>query len=237
MSDAPEKHQIEKMLGDQKWSFTTKPFEGGKGRPKLTFGAYKGNPNITVFTNHPSDQGKKPLRLGLDMKSLSSYAQFIIDFATTGQPGEAYAMECRSGPPNNTKHEGDFIVGKEQDGVLYIGAVKEGYQKVKFHILPPVYHSLRTASGEPVSKATQSAVWAKGYFGDLIPVMRELVKDTYQAPERQGGFQKGGGGYQKGGGNYQKGGGYQNNGGGGGYQKQGGYSNSSGGGYDDDIPM
>lgn len=240
MSEENVNPNLEKMLNDQKWSFSAKPFEGAKGRPKLSFGVYMGNPNLVVFTNHPSDQGKKPLRLGMDMKTLGSYAQFIIDFAKTGNPGDAYALECRSGAPNALKHEGDFIVGKEQDGVIYIGAVKEGYTNIKFHILPPMHHSLRSASGEALSKARLSEVWAIGYFTELVPVVRKLVELTYRAPEpRQGG---GGGGYQKGGGGgYQKGG-YNN--GGGGYQKpQGGYQKpqaAAGGGYgdyDDDIPM
>lgn len=220
-------HQL-KILSGTKFSLSAPKAEGAKGRPKFSFGVWKGNPNVNVYTNHPQDDGKKPIRLGLTLAIFNSFVEMVESIAKNGAPGESMTIPCFSGKPSALVTEGHLVAGKEQDGRVFVGVSKEGYKSVKFHLQPDMYHQITNGKREPLSPAEQSAIFAIGYMRTVQSIVERMCFETYEAPEPYNGGNKGGGGYGN------------RNGGGGGY---GGSRSSQQAAprhdnmYDDDLPM
>lgn len=193
-----------------------------KGRPSLKFNVFKGNPAIVVFPNDPSDTERKPIRAGMDALAWSGFisqALAIVD----AENGTTYRIVNRAGAPAKKFVDSTTVIMKDESGVISIAILKDGRAKKKFKVLPGDYHGFCKGSGEEMSEAEASQIYAKGFFTVVNDVVTKLMVETFEPPQQRSG----------GGGNRSGGGGYNNNGGG--ASRSGG----SGGGddFDDDIPM
>lgn len=215
------------ILNDKKYKLFGKRTDTGAAA--LSFDVYRGNVSITVFTNDPQDPEKKPIRCALGaligFKSLVS----MIHKATKADPGFSQQLELLTGPPNKVFVDTSVVVGRDNDGVVYIGVRKKGRPSKKFNLMPDTYYNVIDGSGNVLPTNEVSAIWARGYIDAIDAIVSNLVQSTY-APYDPSQNQKRGG-YQNGGGNR---GGYQNNGGRGGSSN---YQNNGGGLSDDDIPF
>lgn len=223
------------IISDKKFSLFGKPADGGKGPPKMSFDVYRGNPSITVFTNDPKDQDTKPIRAGMSPAIFGMFIQACYA-AIDMEPGKHYRIPNRKGHPKKTFVDSTTLVGKDNEGMVYLALHKEGKVTKKFVLLPDVYTDLADHEGNPIPAAEKSQLYAKGFFTELHRHVNHYSQLTYEPPQpQQGGPGGGQGGYGGGQGGQ---GGYGNNrpqGGGGAPQQQssGGFDNS----FEDDLPM
>jgi hypothetical protein len=241
-----EATKLNDQLKSAKIALGAPKFEGStKGRPKSFWSVWKGNPSFNVFTNHPNDEGKKPIRIGLDKVNFNLFVDHALNICDTGKPGDEVRMECYTGKPQDKQKVGELVVGRGSDGTVYYGAVVPGHTNVQFRITSNGYHVVLNGDGTPMDRLKQAGVIGRSHFEKVVgPMVNRLIDITYEAPPKQeGGYQKkpygdkkpwqnnqGGGGYQR---NNSGGSGYQNNNSGGNNYNQG----SGGDPYDDDIPM
>tara|TARA_B100000700_G_scaffold161579_2_gene178947 strand:- start:313 stop:993 length:681 start_codon:yes stop_codon:yes gene_type:complete len=219
-------------LSDKKYALYGKRTD--KGVPKLAFSVYNGNPSITVFPNDPSDeQNGKPIKGKMDgiiFSTMIATALSVVD----SDPGTTKRVELRDGPPNKTFPGSTVIIGRDEEGVVFMGLAAKGRPNKKFELMPSAYLQLQDSQGNVLPKGEVSQYYARGYFNMVRYLVEREVYDTYEPyTGPKGGPGKPGGGYgnnNRGGGNYGNQGGYGGNQGGG----QGGYSQPTGG---DDLPM
>jgi hypothetical protein len=226
------------IIDDKKFALYGKPVEGGRGAPKMQFGVFRGNPNVVVFTNDPSDPEKKPIRAAMDPVIWGGFIE-LIKMAADADPNWQRRIPNRKGPPQKTFVESVTIVGKDAEGVVYIAINKQGRPTKKIPILPGMYADLTDDQGNPIPDGEKSVVFAKGFAITLNHIMLDLMRETYEPAQPPGGQQGGGGGYNRGGGG---GGGYQQQrggqpSGGGGAPQGGGGAPQGGGSFEDDLPM
>lgn len=220
-------------LSDKKYALYGKRTD--KGVPKLAFSVFNGNPSMTVFPNDPADeQNGKPIKGKMDgiiFSTMIATALSVVD----SEPGTTKRVELRDGPPNKTFPGSTVIIGRDEEGVVFMGLAAKGRPNKKFELMPSAYLQLQDAQGNPLSRGEVSQYYARGYFNMIRYLVEREVYDTYEpytGPKGGQGGNRGGGNYggNRGGGNYgNQGGNYGNQGGG-----QGNYNAPSGG---DDLPM
>lgn len=243
----------------------------GNTRPdiesSLSVGIYRENPFFEVRTNDPGDQdnnwGKVAARM--DPVTFEAVLDAIVELAdgkATGPfPFKNYNLYKGDQKFDEPQHINTTLVGRDDQGRIFIKIIEEGRPAPVFFFGPPKFHVLVNADKSEVPAGEASARWARAYAKMTHAIICASIgkrddgvtdgMDKPQGGNRQGGnFQRnngggnfnrnGGGGYNRSG---QQGGGWQNrNGGGGGYnrggggynrggQGGGGWQNRNGGGY------
>lgn len=226
------------LLEDKKFALYGKPTEGGRGAPKMQFGVWHGNPNITVFTNDPADPEKKPIRAAMDPVIWGGFIQTLIE-AANAEPNFQRRLLNRKGPPQKTFVDSMTIVGKDGDGVVYIAIQTQNRPTKKILILPGIYADLADDQGNPVADPEKSKTWALGLARTLDAQMQAFMRETYEPAQPPQGAGNRSGGQYGGGGSYNSGGGQPAGGQGGGAPSgQGGDAPGAGGAsFEDDLPL
>ncbi len=202
---------------------------GGERPATFSVKVIKNRPVLEVKTNVGGDKNFGQIRG--EFGDIIEFETFLgwLEMAPTMQPGEKYSMRIldfpfqQGGRSKELKLAATVIVGKEQDGTIYLGLVswEQSRPVIKFPVRPSQYHQYLKGNGERFSEAEASVTYAPAYARTLRNLIGPNLTVEYTPPEprpQNGGG--GGGGYGGGG---QGGGGYQqrNNGGGGGYQNGG----------------
>lgn len=240
-------------LNNPKLNLAT-PCPGAQGKTSvLKWRLVQNNPRIEVWTNDPQDQDKQNGKLGanLDMPNFRSLLIFLRQ-AIAFRPTEtethfSRAIDCvgytffggqRSQEP---KVLSTVKVGKDKEGVVWIGVFADNRPRIPFPFVPGNWHVYRKGDGSPLTKAETSMVYAEAYAEMLGQMSSHIASENYVPPPPRdnngGGYNRGGGGgYNRGGGQGGGGGGNYNRGGGG--SQDGGARTDSGPGVpDDDIPF
>ncbi len=228
--------------------------KGGDRPASLAWTFVGDNPRCNLNTNVESDPRGGYLPIRVNIRTLRRLMNLIVATAAgetpTGNTIKNHLNYDADGNYNETPvHVSTFIVGKEEDGRLYLAAHAPGYTPIKFHFEQDPYHSICNRKGEPLPISDVSPMVAKDY-ADLIneflpmslhevamakgvatdaPVKSETDDASVEESSRDNNnnYNRGGGNnYNRNGG----GGGGRNNYNRGGYNKGGGNNYNRGGG-------
>lgn len=206
----------------------------------LQWSLVNNNPRITVYTNDANDTkdyGK--ISANLDAPTFFSFLT-ILKKAIDAPIGEKIELPIIENSnfifPGGKRSEkpvvvSRLIVGRDEDGTIWISVTAQGRPNIKFPFTSPEFHSLIRKNGEKISAGELSAIYASAYHSMLSSVMAHCLVSLYTEPppkDGQGGGNRGGG-FNRGGG----GGGGYNRGSQGGGNSGGGSSGGSSGGSDD----
>jgi hypothetical protein len=205
---------------------------GGERPATFSIKVIKNRPVLEVKTNVAGDKQFGQIRG--EFGDIIEFETFLgwLETAVTAEPGWKQSMRFldypfqQGGRSKELKLSVTAIVGKEQDGTVYIGVVSWDQSRpvIKFPVRPSQYHQYIKGNGERFSEAEASITYAPAYARLLRNLVPLALVAEYTPPEPRP--QQGGGGY--GGGN--GGGGYGGGGGGnGGYQNQNQNRNQGGG--------
>lgn len=185
------------LLDDKKYRLKGKPTE--TGTPTLDWSVFNGQPSASVWTNDPQDPEKKAIRAAFGVDGWRVMIEFVLDFIANGANGDARRMELRTGPPGKTFPQSVFMVGKEDNGVVWIAVHQKERPTKKFHVMPSVYFGFHNKQGEPLDDGTISKNYATGYFKAICTLVEQEMRETYIPPQpRQGGGRpQGNVGYQQ----------------------------------------
>ena len=173
------------ILDDPKMSLYGKPKEGAKGTPMLGFSVYQGHPAIIVFPNDPSDTNSRPIRAGMDQKNWPSFVQAIHNVAEHYENGSQVRIENYRGQPQKRFLDSVTIVGKSEEGVVYIALHQENRPTTKFELLPSPYMAFVDNQGNQIDKAKVSRMFAIGYMKLVDAYVSLYMKDTYVPFQQQ----------------------------------------------------
>lgn len=174
------------LLDDKKMALYGTKKEGARGAPKLSFSVFKGNPAIIVFPNDPNDSESKPIRAAMDMINWGLFTQYL---RYAGVVQEAFEVRLKNfrGPPNKLFTDSLTIIGRDSEGMVYIGIHKEGRPAKRFNVLPSSYMQLVDRDGNEVDKATVSQHMAVGLANQLDHHISHFMQQSYEPPQQPGG--------------------------------------------------
>lgn len=174
------------LLDDKKMALYGKKQEGQRGAPKLSFSVFKGNPAIIVFPNDANDNEPKPIRAAMDMINWGLFTEYLREAAKATEAFEVRIKNYR-GPPNKLFTDSLTIVGRDSEGVVYIGIHKEGRPAKRFNVLPSIYMNLVDKDGNELGKGAVSQRMAAGLANQLDHHIYHFMQTTYEPPQQQGG--------------------------------------------------
>lgn len=189
----------------------------------LNWGLYSNNPRLTVYTNDPDDTvDNGVIRAALDAPTFFAFLELLSEAINSREAFRKKIDNLNFTFPGGRRSEtpsvvSSLIIGREDDGTIYISVAAPRRPVVKFPFTNPDFHNFYHGDGTQYSKADISNVYARSYLRMLSTLMTVAMDTNYTPPKPRedngGGFKgkSGGGGY--GGGN--KGGSY-----GGGRQEQ-----------------
>lgn len=200
----------------------------------LSWRMLNNNPRITVYTNDPDDTvdyGK--ISSHLDLPTFYMFLE-LVQQAIDTPLGEKYWNKLENKKytfPGGKRSEhpevtDSLVVGKDEDGLIWICVDAPRRPKIKFPFMQPDFHALVHRDGSPFTQAEASKIAAQAWVKMLSHIAVAVNVQQYKHPEPKdsgAGGNRGGG--NRGGGNY-----------GGGNRGGGSYSAGSGDGADDDIP-
>lgn len=209
----------------------------GEGKfANMSFDIKKNDVLITVRTNIPADANNDYGRLQA-LVPLDKFYTFLemVEFAAMSTAPFRYAYEHRDrkfigqgkmtdGPVLHYR----LVVGREENGVVFISVVLEKRPNIKFSFLNDTKTTFKDSDGNEMPKDLESKFLALGKIKAIRSCMEMVAKELYKHPEPK---QQGGNGGGNGNWNRNGGGG----GGNGGGQRSGG-SPSSAPMEGDDIP-
>ena len=207
----------------------------GEGKfANMSFDIKKNDVLITVRTNIPADANNDYGRLQA-LVPLDKFYVFLemIEAAATGDRTFRWAYEHRDRKFIGQGKMTDgpvliyrLVVGREENGVVYISVVLEKRPNIKFSFLNDTKTTFKDSDGNEMPKDLESKFLALGKVKAIRACLEMAAKELYKHPEPK---QQGG---QGGGGNWNRGGGQ------GGGNRAGGSTGGGGGGSmdGDDIP-
>lgn len=231
---APQRKQL--PLDDQRMKLYGAVVSGATKRPVLTFGyvtrKFVANmASITVKTQVPNDANNGNIKAEIPMALMYSIRETAMDLLTLPGAQERirglYTDFLAGKKMDQPVKYASLIVGKEDDGRLYLALVSRNRPSIKFHIAPDDFFREVTKDGQEMNTSEYYSQYARGYMNMIFGVYDNLTQSEFIGwtpnDNQQGNNQNGNGNNNQysGGGNNQSGG------------QQGNWSNNNDAGGDD----
>lgn len=234
----PKKHKVVTLSRFSMAAVRSNSKSGTDKPASLIWGSYRGNPRIIIYTNDPADSEHNYGRINanMDIAAFEVLAEQIKRIAD-GAPGDKIKINNLSTYKGAEKFDtprlvNSTLVGKDDDGRVWISVVEDNRPTDRFFFGPGEYHQVIRPDGTQLPANESSVYFAKAYMRALSGIMAVLHARAAlgDEPDEEGtkvttgdNAGAGGGGWKGNGGG---GGGWKGNGGGGG----GGWQNRQGGG-------
>lgn len=176
-----------------------------QGKAKLKFGIYRNNPRVTVYTNEPNDANNNygMITAALDPVAFSSMMEILKELTEkSGANNVKYKIDSLTltpgepGQKRETKLVASVLIGKDEEGVIWITVVADGRPKFKFEFGDFKFHKFYRPDGSQMSKTELSGIAAKATANFLNNIFATYVTTNYEHTPPST-FKKGSGGYNK----------------------------------------
>ena len=174
----------------------------------LNWGLYSNNPRLTVYTHDPDDTvDNGVIRAALDAPTFFAFLELLSEAINSREAFRKKIDNLNYTFPGGRRSEtpsvvSSLIVGREDDGTIYVSIAAPRRPVVKFPFTNPEFHNFFHGDGTQYSKADISNVYARSYLRMLSTLMTTAMDSNYTPPkprEDNGGNRNGGGGGNKGG--------------------------------------
>lgn len=178
--------------------------QGGKGRPTLTFGyvtrKFVNNmASITVKTNVPDDKDYGRITAEFPMAQMYTIFEMIEKAAREAnyeqQSIRVYTDFAAGKKTDQPFPKANLIIGKEDDGRVYIALVAKNRPNIKFHIGPEEFYKL-VVNGQELTTAEYYGMYATGYIKMIRAIYDNVVSTEFIPwyPDNNGGGNNNNGG-------------------------------------------
>jgi hypothetical protein len=171
------------------------PHATGYKRAKLTWGVYKNNPRLTVFTNDENDKIKSGVIVGpMDPATFDIFVGDFLKIITDGQNGTKNKLECYKAVYVNEKPTNEKVLdsviqyGKDENGICWVAVVAENRPKFKFNFKAAEFHKFYV-NGVPMDEATGSRLTAIGTLTMVRDAMAQHCGKFYQPTNKPKSYQ------------------------------------------------
>jgi len=161
----------------------------------LSWSIRKGYPRITVYTDNTKEKKDefsfdKLITAPMDAIVVNIVMDRLLE-AINGKPDTRNSTECYNvkyvdnKPTEEIYLQATIITGKDANGVVYVAAIQEGKQNVKFQLLPrEKWHKFRNGSDQVTDKANLSKMFATAYHARLKALMDKHLSDEAVVKEQ-----------------------------------------------------
>jgi hypothetical protein len=172
-----------------------------QGKAKLKFGIYRNNPRVTVYTNEQDDAKNNygMITAALDPIAFGSLLELLDDLANKpGANNVKYKVDSLTLVQNEesrqreTKLTASVVVGRDEEGVIWISVIADGRPKFKFEFGNFKFHKFFHPDGTQMTKAELSTIAAKATVKFLNSIFATYVTNNYEHIPPSN-FKKGGG--------------------------------------------
>jgi hypothetical protein len=182
MSDDKAPETVKRSLNINFSSYTmfaTPRVRTGKKHLRLMFGCSNGYPNINMETDEEGEPVKENsyLKLSARMNGPNfNAAMGMIKTAVTKEPGWKQKIECfhswKNGVYSETPvHVCDFVVGVDNQGLVYITILQSGRTSSKFVFGPTEWHNYKDGDGNNLTQKEINHICATETVNGLVPAM------------------------------------------------------------------
>lgn len=174
---------------------------GAERAAGLTFRVKRNRPVITVMTNLPNDKNRGIIEAELDNPSFEVFLD-MLEKAGTLEPGTKQGIKCldypftQGGRSRELKPQAQVIVGREQDGTVFIAVVSWDSTRpvIRFPVRPSLFQQFIKSDGSIMDEPTASLLYAPAWSRVLRNLVFGLLRTEYVHPERRTPAGQGGGG-------------------------------------------
>ncbi len=172
-----------------KLSIYTKPEKAEDRSARLIWSLVFNNPRITIFTNKKeltnkeNDWGRITARL--DPMIAFSILNQLADLVNKPN-GTRFLIKNINYPVIDGKraetpeHVNDVIIGKDQEGVIWLSIKEEGKPNIKFNITFSDYHEIVNGDGTPLTIEEASKLATIAYTS----ILKRMLIQSYYLPEQ-----------------------------------------------------
>jgi len=184
------------ILNDFRMRLIGNAIQGADRPPSLHVRVHNNRPKIQVWTNVPNDKNKGIIEAELDPTTLEVFLNFLEN-APSLEPGQHNAIKAldrpwvKGGRSPDLKPQSKTIVGKEQDGTIFICVLSWDQSRpvIKFPVRPSIYYQFEKSDGSQMDEASASAIFAPAWARMLRSlVFNQLREDfvPYQPSQNKG---------------------------------------------------
>jgi len=197
------KKRTKTALDHQKLRMYGEKIDGAKQAPSFLFYLTEdGNPRIDVYTGVEGDKDNGLIRAAMDIRTARALLELSEEVVNHAGPCRYYISNKNylwpGGKRSDTPVEiSKTVIGKAEDGRIYISLVAKDRPKAIFYMQSPFFHNLTDAEGQPVPKDFESKLFTRGYFNHVGELLANVATAIYKepAPRGQHGGQGGGNNY------------------------------------------
>jgi hypothetical protein len=155
----------------------------------LNWGLYSNNPRITVYTNDPDDtRDNGKITAALDAPVFFAFLELLSNAIKSKTEYRAKIDNKNFIFPGGKRSEtpvlvSSLIVGRDEEGVVFISVVANNRPIIKFPFVNPDFHHFFHTSGDPYSKAEVSTLMAMAYLKMMTTMMTVAMDTNYTPPK------------------------------------------------------
>jgi uncharacterized membrane protein YgcG len=175
-------------LDESKLKLTGPQIDGGRGRPTLAVGLHNNQPRLDVYTNDPNDKiDNGRIRAAFDSPTFFVFLESLREVVehdgkvirAIQNRGYSFRGGKRSEQPETLS---TALVGKEDDGRVYLEVVAERRPRIKFYFMPSNWHHLMDGQGNKLEQAQVSVLYARAWLNLMQRLIPNLLCSEYTEP-------------------------------------------------------
>jgi hypothetical protein len=159
-------------------------------RSKMVWASRNGHPRVTVYTNHPQEQGLKGiLNAPMDALTFKIFARKFREVCLTEGEQKGNKVDCLGSAfddqgkriPNEKRLVGELWFGKDANGIVWLSLVAPDRPRVKFELRLSEWHKIYF-NGQPLTEAEASKQQGLSYVETLVECFSDITK-RHMIPE------------------------------------------------------
>ena len=185
------------ILKDNKHKLYSRKTESNPYRASANFDIYKGNPQLSVWTNDKKDpNSKKPITARMSTQGFSVLCQLIKKVVSIDGPSR-YFLINKTGKPSDKKIASRIAIGRDAEGIIYMMVLVEDRPACKLEFQIEDYTDIVVKDGTELTTAELSNIAALSYISVIKPYVLTMCHHTYEPYVKEEGKSYGNKSYTK----------------------------------------
>lgn len=205
MADYKPQPRKKTALDDIKWRLRgDRPLDGAKFPPTLSFVQQtNGNPMIEIYlNNNEKDINKLRIQVKMDPWMAELIFETLTEALRTKDDNFKRVLEVKAqfqyGKRLDTpKVVAKVIIGKNEQGRIYLGVAAEGRPSVRFNFEANTdWFAYVDGNGNPLPQIDNDRIFTAAWIAGVRSIWQQLFTQNWKAPEPKERSQGNGGGYR-----------------------------------------
>jgi len=165
----------------EKFSLYAKASPDQQQQSRLAWSERDGNPRITVYTNLPNDTERYGIIYAAMNPEIFFASLQLLKNIAIGPNGSKMKVNCYTGargddgkPTGEKILLSDLLMGKDDNGIVWLSVVSGNRPKIKFEFKISDYHNIVKSDGTPLEAGECSSLIALSTIDRLIDIYTDI---------------------------------------------------------------